>query len=109
MTSLKHFSSAATGQVPVAGRVTEAVVMGKSATTAFEGLARHIGHGVEMGRIDPTQAAIEAHAAHAVKATPGGGLQATGDEDVRYKPSPDNDLLFTGRQGDVGGPKMNSP
>lgn len=107
--SLKHFGSAAEGKIPQSATQVTAVAMGKTTPAAFDVIAEQIGHGLAVGRIDPTQIAIEANAAHAIKATPGGGLQATGDEDVRYKPSPDNELLFTGRQSDIGGIKPTGP
>lgn len=100
--TLHHFGSAAQGQVPEKGAVTDVSIMGKPAPGAAEILAHHIGRGLEVtGHIDLTQAAIEAKAAHAVKATPGGGLAATGDETVRYRYDTErNEALFTGRQND---------
>ncbi|MGZ9098046.1 MAG: hypothetical protein ACXW30_07110 [Micavibrio sp.] len=99
--TLHHFGSAAQGQVPEKGAVTDVSIMGRAAPGAADILARHIGHGVETGLVELTGAAIEAKAAHAVKATPGGGLAATGDETVRYRYDTErNEALFTGRQND---------
>ena len=100
--TLHHFGSAAQGQVPEKGAVTEATIMGRSTPGAADILAHHIGHGLQVGHIDLTQAAIEAKAAHSIRATPGGGLTPTGDETVRYKYNQElNEPLFTGRQADL--------
>ena len=101
--TLNHFGRAAEGSVASQGVVTDLSIMGsKPGLNAHGILAACIGQGLENGHIELTQAAIDAKAAHAVKATPGGGLAATGDETVRYKYNPEqNEALFTGRQADM--------
>ncbi len=48
--------------------------------------------------IDTSQIAVEAKAAHTIKATPGGGLHATGDETQKYKPNTEG-LFYAGDTG----------
>jgi hypothetical protein len=95
--SIKHFHGAAEGQVPQQGSISAAMVLGKSVSaTAALSIAALIGHGVDTeGRIEPTKLAQAANAAHFEKATPGGGLSATGDETVKYKYDAErNEALF---------------
>lgn len=101
--TLNHFGRAAEGSVAAEGTVSEVSIMGsKPGPGAYDILATCIGHGLNTGHIDLTQAAIDAKAANAVKATPGGGLAATGDETVPYKYNQEqNEALFTGRQADM--------
>lgn len=101
--TLGHFGRAAEGSIPALATVSDISIMGsKPGNDALHILATQIGHGLETGHIDLTQAAIDAKAAHAVRATPGGGLSATGDETVRYKYNAEqNEALFSGRQADI--------
>lgn len=101
--TLNHFGRAAEGSVATHGQVSDLAIMGsKPGMGAYDILASCIGHGLNTGHIDLTQAAIDAKAAHAVKATPGGGLAATGGETEVYVYNPEKtEGLFTGRQADI--------
>lgn len=105
--TLHHFGSAAEGRVPQSGTIAEVSIMGKSSSGAASILAGSIGRGVTVtGHIDLTQAAIDANAAHSVKATPGGGLRADGTENVRYNYDPEKTVeLFGARQDSLGSSK----
>ncbi len=98
---LHHFGSAAQGQIPQQGASCHAVILGRP-SSEVDLIAEQIGHGVAIGHVDTIQIAVSAHAAHVVTATPGGGLHATGKEDVRYQPAPDNEMLFTRPHNDMG-------
>lgn len=66
--------------------VMNKMIRNASAVTVFA-VAALVGHGVYTGHVDPTQIAIKTNAAGFAKATPPGGLRATGDETVSYAPN----------------------
>lgn len=72
------------GKIPETGTIEKFVVMGKELakeafSTAFENLKQQLGQAKVMA-MD-----IMKGVANIVKATPGGGLEARGDESVKYK------------------------
>ena len=82
--SLSAFDKVTEGKIPETGTIEKFVVMGKELakeafSTAFENLKQQLGQAKVMA-MD-----IMKGVANIVKATPGGGLEARGDESVTYK------------------------
>lgn len=82
--SLSAFDKVTEGDIPEAGEIEKFVVMGKELAreafaTAFENLKEQLGQAKVMA-MD-----IMKDVANIVKATPGGGLEAKGDESINYK------------------------